>query len=133
MSDLVGHVDERERPLIRVPIPDQDRSFLALVDTGFNGWLMMDAVDAVSLGFVLSELAVSVEFAGRGHSHLGIAHGYIVWFGQRRRVEVLVSTERAGRPASPDEPVALLGRRLLCPHQLKVDFGDRTVAIESRE
>jgi hypothetical protein len=49
LSELVGHVDERERPLIRVPIPDQDRSFLALVDTGFNGWLLMDAV---RLGFV---------------------------------------------------------------------------------
>jgi predicted aspartyl protease len=133
LSELVGHVDERDRPLIRVPIPDRDRSFLALVDTGFNGWLLMEAGDAVSLGFVLSELAVSVEFAGRGRSHLGVAHGYIVWFGRRHRVEVLMSTARAGRPASPDEPVALLGTRLLRPHQLKVDFGDRTVAIESRE
>ena len=72
MSELLGHVDERERPLIRVPIPDRDRSFLALVDTGFNGWLFMEAADAVSLGFVLSELAVSVEFAGRGQSRVGI-------------------------------------------------------------
>ncbi|HEY7299323.1 MAG TPA: hypothetical protein VH684_15560 [Xanthobacteraceae bacterium] len=133
MSELVGHVDGRERPLIRVPIPDQDRSFLALVDTGFNGWLLMEAVDAASLGFVLSELALSVEFAGRGHNHLGVAHGYIVWFGRRHRVEVLVSTARAGRPALPDEPVALLGTRLLRPHQLTVDFGAHTVSIESRE
>jgi predicted aspartyl protease len=94
---MVGHVDQRERPLVRVSLPDRDRSFLALVDTGFNGWLLMEAMDAESLGFVLSELTVLVEFAGRGQSRLRVAHGHIMWFGKPQRIEVLVSTVEGGR------------------------------------
>jgi predicted aspartyl protease len=131
LPELVGHVDDRERPLVRVSLPDQERSFLALVDTGFNGWLLMEAVDAVELGFVLREVAVSVELAGRGQSRLGTAHGHILWFGQRQLIEVLVST--GGGIGSPDQPVALLGTRLLNPHVLKVDFQTRLVSITSRD
>jgi predicted aspartyl protease len=133
LSEIIGHVDERERPLVRVPLPDQDRSFLALIDTGFNGWLLMETVDAVNIGFVLREFAVSVEFAGRGRSRLGTAHGHIVWFGQRLRIEALVSTAGGERVAAPDQPVALLGTRLLNPHLLTVDFGTRLVSIKSRD
>jgi predicted aspartyl protease len=131
LSELVGHVDDRERPLMRVSLPDHDESFLALIDTGFNGWLLMEAVDAVSLGFVLTDLTIAVEFAGRGRSLLGIAHGHIMWFGQRQRIEVLVSSAHAERTPSSDQPVALLGTRLLNPHLLKIDFETRLVSITS--
>jgi predicted aspartyl protease len=132
LPELVGHVDQRERPLMRVSLPGQDRSFLALVDTGFNGWLLMEVMDAVSLGFMLSELTVQVQFAGRGQSRLSVAHGHIMWFGERHHIEVLVSTAEEGCIASPDEPVAILGTRLLNPHLLKIDFARRRVSIESR-
>jgi predicted aspartyl protease len=133
LAEIVGHVDQRERPLVRVSLPDRDRSFLALVDTGFNGWLFMEAMDAVRLGFVPSELTVSVEFAGRGQSRLRVAHGHILWFGKPHHTEVLVSTAEGGRAASPDELVALLGTRLLSPHFLKIDFAKRRVSIESAD
>jgi predicted aspartyl protease len=114
-----------------VSLPGQDRSFLAQVDTGFNGWLLMEAMDAVRLGFVLSELTVSVEFVGRGRSRLRVAHGHIMWFGKPYHTELLVSTVEGSRAASPYEPVALLGARLLSPHFLKIDFARRRVSIES--
>ena len=55
LPELVGHVDQRDRAVVRVSLPGRDQSFLALVDTGFNGSLLMEATDAVSLGFVLRE------------------------------------------------------------------------------
>jgi predicted aspartyl protease len=133
LSELIGHADDRERPLVRVFLPEQDRSFLSLVDTGFNGWLLMEAIDAVALGFALTEIAVPVEFAGRGQSRLVIAHGHILWFGQRQAIEVLVSMARGGGITSPDQPVVLLGTRLLSPRLLQIDFETRMVSIKSRD
>jgi predicted aspartyl protease len=131
LAELAGHVDVRERPLVRVSLADEDRSFLALVDTGFNGWLLMDSAGAASLNFTPSQFAVSAQLAEGGQRRFAIAHGEIIWLGRRQRIEVLVSTAERARAALPDEPVAILGTRLLSPHRLEIDFGRRLVNIEA--
>jgi predicted aspartyl protease len=133
LSELIGHVDERERPLIRVALPEEGGSFRAVVDTGFNGWLMMESADVAGLGFPLSDIAASVELAEGGRRRLAVAHGEIMWFGRRHRIDVLVSSIERECPIAADEPVALVGTRLLSPHRLEIDFERRLVKIEARD
>jgi predicted aspartyl protease len=132
LSEIVGHVDARDRPLMRVALPDGDQSFLAVVDTGFNGWLMMEATDARNLKFALSDASTSVELAEGGRKRVEIARGEIMWFGRCHPIEVFVSTGERARAAA-DEPIALVGTRLLSPHRLEIDFEKRLVRIQARE
>ena len=129
MPEIVGHVDERNRPLVRFSVPGQDDTFLALIDTGFNGHLFVQEDVAERLGFIDFGVATDAEFADQGRHKVYLAHGRSAWFGELVNVEVLIAADRPLRAASADEPVALLGTSLLFPHILIVDFNKRRVVI----
>ena len=127
----MGSVDRLGRPLVRVGLKDTNDDFLALVDTGFNGDLMMSDTTAGSLKVSLSNAIVCVELGNGQLENVRNGALDIVWLGAERRARVLVCPTW-GSPAS-DAPIALLGTSLLRPHLLLVDFSADTLEIESQE
>jgi predicted aspartyl protease len=133
LSEIAGHVDLRNRPLVNVAIPGHEDPILALIDTGFNGYLLVHEDIAQRLCFISTGTTTMVEFAGHARRKLYVADGQIIWFGELTPVPVLVSTEDRPRPAIPDEPIALIGTGLLNPHKLVVDFASRQVLLVKDE
>ena len=129
LSDIVGHIDGRNRPLVTFSVPGHEDAVLALIDTGFNGYLLMHEDVAGRLGFVNRGLTTTVEFAGHARHRLNVADGRISWFDRLVDVSVLVSSDSPPRAAAPDEPIALIGTALLNPHKLVVDFASGQVLI----
>ena len=124
-------VDRLGRPVVRVEIPGGE-SFLAHIDTGFNGEMMLAEFDARRLGFTIATKAANVTVAGDVVQRVMEGSGTIHWFGEARRVELYVSTATPSKRMD-DGPVALIGTRLLIPHLLLVDFARGTVEIEAQE
>jgi predicted aspartyl protease len=129
LPEIIGHVDARNRPLVTFSVPGHEDAVLALVDTGFNGYLLMHADVAKGLGFLVTDVTIPVEFAGYARREVNLAGGRITWFDQTIDVDVLVTTEERPRNVGSDEPIALIGAGLLNPHRLVVDFGSRRVSI----
>ena len=116
---------------MRIEFEDGRDSVLALLDTGFNGELMMSNLDAVRLGVVLQQSKRTVEVAGGRHVDVQRGLLPIRWLGRLRRTEVFVTN--APSPVRPDDPVALLGTKLLTPNLLLVDFQSNTVEVEEQD
>lgn len=128
---VTGQIDHLGRPVVRLECPAVEDGFLAVVDTGFNGELMLEFDVAASLGFAIGGVRSSVRVAGATQREVREARGMIMWLGLERRVEVLVAATPGSRPG-PEEPIALIGTRLLTPHLLMVDFSTGIVEIESQ-
>ena len=133
MPEIVGHGDPRNRPLVRISIPGHEDTVLALLDTGFNGYLLIHEAIARQLGFATTGAATNVELAGHVLQELYVADGTISWFNKSVLVPVLVRTEERPSQLGPDEPIALIGTALLNPHKLVVDFTSRRVLIAQAE
>jgi predicted aspartyl protease len=132
LSDIVGHVDARNRPIALIPLPSDTDGLLVTIDTGFSGQLLIHDTDFLRLKCQLTDLNIPVELADRRKGALALARGAIVWFGQSLIVDILVA--RTAKPLPPpDEPTALLGTGLLNPNRLTVDFATRRVVISEAE
>ena len=130
MAKLVGAVDDRGRPVVRVAVVGRDDEALAIVDTGFNGEVMLVEGDAPAVGVVWRDEGESVEL-GHGESvNVRLGRLRIRWLDRERDVSVLVGERR--EPTRAGEPVMLIGTQLLSPHLLLVDFEARTVEIETQ-
>lgn len=129
MPEILGHVDARDRPIVSLSVHGQEDGFLVLVDTGFNGQLLISDTEAHRLKCEMVGVEVPVELANRERRTVSLARSRVVWFGQSQDVQVWVATTRPTRAAMPDEPVGLLGTALLNPYQLLVDFASRRVVI----
>ena len=132
MGVELGSIDERRRPLIRISVAAGD-SFLALVDTGFNGDLYMTERVAAALRLDYSNGKGDVELAGGRQTNVWTGRAHIAWLGETRTVDVFVApdTERS-RPPRDGDPVALAGTGLLYPHIVMLDFAASTVEIEQQ-
>jgi predicted aspartyl protease len=128
VAKVIGSIDARGRPVVRVD--GNDDSLLVVVDTGFNGDLMVTLEAARSLGIVVGADETNVELGDGTVARVYEARTTIDWLGEQRSVRVLVSSAwRSGG----DDPVGLLGTELLKPHLLLVDFGKDTVEIETQQ
>jgi predicted aspartyl protease len=129
LSKLLGSVDLRGRPVVRIaPIHGEDE-FLAIIDTGFNGQLLVSEPDLVKLGPGTTRVSATVEVAGGLIQDVERAHYQIMWMGKPRLVDVFISLDTS-LPSASDEPIALIGTALLRPHLLLIDFDVGTVEIE---
>lgn len=131
MGTIVGSIDNRNRPLVRVSLVDREESLLALVDTGFNGDLYVTESVARRIGFERTSIKSQVELAGAALAKIVRGRGTIQWLGQERRVQVFIAADPR-RPPPEGDPEALLGTGLLAPHILLVDFTAMTVEIEEQ-
>jgi predicted aspartyl protease len=133
LAEIIGHVDTRDRPIVSLTLPGLDDDLLVIVDTGFNGQLLIYETELSRFNFVPHETTVPVELAGRERRRLSVMRSRITWFGQVRDVDVFVAPGGQRRAALPDESVGLLGTALLCPHRLTIDFATRRVVISESE
>lgn len=133
LSDIIGHVDARGRPIVSLPTLDQEDEFLVVVDTGFNGTLLLHDGDIARRKCDITRLEETVEFADRERRALLLGRSQIIWFGQLLHVDVLISPPNRSRAAMADEPIGLLGTALLSPHKLTVDFAARRVVITEQK
>jgi len=127
---MIGSVDARLRPLLRIEQVQGQQGILAVVNTGFNGELMLSRNVAAEFGMTEREGYSTVTLAG-GQTHI-VRRGYgtISWFARPRRIEVLIHVEDLpARLRDQDEPVGLVGTGLLYPHMLAIDFAARTLEV----
>ena len=128
MAKVIGSVDQRGRPVIRVE--GKLDSILVVVDTGFNGDLLLAREAARLLGVDPVSKETEIELGDGRTVVVNEARATITWLEQNRRVRVLVSDDWT---SVGDAPVGLLGTELLVPHLLLVDFADGTVEIETQD
>jgi predicted aspartyl protease len=133
LSEIIGHVDPRDRPLISLSLPGQDDEFLVTVDTGFNGELLIHDAATFPLAFERTGVDVYVEFADGGRRTLELASGSIVWFGRQRAVDIWIAKVDSKRSSRADEPAGLIGTGLISPHSLTIDFAARRVVIAEND
>jgi predicted aspartyl protease len=131
LPKLLGSVDLRGRPVVRIGRGDGGDDFLAVVDTGFNGQLLVSESDIGKLGSGTTRVSAKVEVAGGAVQKVGRAYYQIVWMGRQRLVDVFIGLETTS-PKPDDEPIALIGTALLRPHLLLIDFEAGTVEIEGQ-
>jgi clan AA aspartic protease len=89
-----------------------------LIDTGFNGALVLPRAEAVRLNLTILG-RVPIIGVGRARMVADIAELEIEWLGQSRAVEVIIS----------DGDDSLLGMELLDGSRLLVDYKAYTVTV----
>lgn len=104
-------------------------SFLAIIDTGFNGDLMVTTAAAQLMASDPPQGAVRVELGDESTVDVTETVAKLSWLDVTRPVRVLISDSWTARP---DEPCCLIGTGLLTPHLLLIDFERQTVEIESQ-
>ena len=127
MARLVGSVDGRGRPLTRIETGGD--SLLAVIDTGFNGDLMVTELSATLLKLTFGPEAALIELGNGTLAKVYQSEIKLNWLGENRYVQVLISQDWVTRA---DDPTALIGTGLLRPHLLLIDFEESTVEIETQ-
>jgi predicted aspartyl protease len=130
LPKIIGHIDDLGRPVIRIEVPGRD-GFLAIVDTGFNRSLMLQASVAEAIGFVITEEAEIVELGTTARVEVRQGFGTMRWLDQDIRVEALISNEKL-TVHRPDTARALIGAELLAQCLVLVDYPARRVEIETQ-
>ena len=128
MAKVIGSVDQRGRPVVRMD--GRQDSFLVVVDTGFNGDLMLTRAAAGLLGVEASTDETEVELGDGRTVHVNETRTTINWLDRPRLVRIFVSDAWT---TTGDAPAGLIGTQLLAPHLLLIDFANGTVEIESQD
>src|SRR5574341_1958717 len=117
---VVGKVNQRGEPLIRVKLLGTQKRTSVIVDTGFNGELCLPrkTIKNFRLKLYASEY---FELADGKLVLAEVFKGYLEWFGEKiKPVEVIATGAKQG----------LLGTQLLTASILTVDFIEGKVLIE---
>lgn len=130
MSKLTGRIDHLLRPIVRIEVGDE--SVLCLVDTGFNGELMICETDAKRLGFTILNDGVDIMLAGEQRDRAKQGIGTIKFMGEKRRIRIFVTPDR-GVIRRGGDPIAMIGTGLLMPNTLFINFAEQTVEIKTQD
>jgi clan AA aspartic protease len=90
----------------------------ALIDTGFNGYIILPSLIATRLGLELTSVTW-VELADGSVIRNSVFSGHTTFGGQSQEVEIMMT----------DSDEALIGTALLSNYKLTIDFVNRTVEI----
>jgi predicted aspartyl protease len=131
IQSFVGWIDSRLRPLINIRFW-RNKNMCALLDTGFNGYLLWEASEIELSDFPgeLSSLYESIEVAG-GNILVMLARASIQLFeeeGVYTDVETFVAL--AYRRRGRGDPSVLLGTALLTGTTVHADFAAGTLRIQ---
>jgi predicted aspartyl protease len=127
LARLIGSIDLLGRPLVRMQSRQDD--VLVLLDTGFNGELLVTAEAAAMFGIDRKLGDTKIELGDGRLSVVRDCFSWIEWLGERRLVRMLISSSWMPHV---DSPQGLLGTGLLNPHLMLLDFAKRTIEIESQ-
>ena len=115
----IGGYFEALRPFVDVFLEQSPRALKALVDTGFNGELMLQREKIDALG--LPEIGEYTYTTASGDEVRTTIHsGSLKWFGETKRVPVLATDAR----------IALLGMKLLFDRSLRMAPSEGVLRIE---
>ena len=90
----------------------------ALIDTGFNAYIILPSLIATRLGLELTSVTW-VELADGSVIRNSVFSGHATFGGQSQEVEIMMT----------DSDEALIGTALLSNYKLTIDFVNRTVEI----
>jgi len=113
-----GSVNARREPWLRVRTTADGEMLECLIDTGFDGALVLPRSEATRLNLIVLG-RVPIIGVGRIRAIADIAELEVEWLGARRAVEVIIS--------SGDD--WLLGTQLLDGSRLIVDYINYTVTV----
>jgi predicted aspartyl protease len=125
---MVGSVDHYLRPILRLKFAGQEDELIALIDTGFNGQLLMSQTLALRLNVQVNEFEDVVTLADGSLVAARQGHVTVEWFGKARNVHVQITPTHAKQRVSEGDFV-LLGTRLIAPDNLEIQFGRKTVTL----
>ncbi|MDE2779215.1 MAG: clan AA aspartic protease [Chloroflexota bacterium] len=120
---IEGRINHRYEPVVNITIVSptgQTRELEAVVDTGFNGFIILpaDLVEELELPFLNSSQAF---LADDREVNVQVHQATLTWDGARRRVR-----------ATASGTTALVGMQLMTDHRLEMDIRiDGTVRIRS--
>lgn len=117
---IEGWVDEHLSPRIEIQTP-QSKSIEFVVDTGFNGYLVLPTQLLHEIGFEHRGSTV-VELADGSKVTSELYEGTILWFGKEKTVRVH-ATQSAD---------ALLGTKMLISYVFELDVEAGKVQIRER-
>lgn len=130
---LVGFIASRTRKPMFVLNTTSGVRFPAVVDTGFNGQLLMDMWTGHGLNVEMTGEYIPVTLAGGIQGEAQIGGLSIEWFGLSRFLQVTVLQIRPQypylAPAHLSESEVLIGTALMHPGRLTVDFLEETVRL----
>lgn len=118
-KNLTPHIDIE----LYGALPDAKKKLSGLIDTGFNGYLVLPYVDAFPLGLVLQGVQ-SATLADSSISHHFFCLGHVVFDGK----DIIIPIDI--QPAGP----ILIGVQLLKKFEkdLHIDFVKETVEFQER-
>jgi predicted aspartyl protease len=126
--EVRGSVDQRGSPIIRIAVVGFDDEMVAMVDTGFNGELLISENDAAAWGIAPVGIAARLELGDGSRIFARRGTASIIWMGKRCEIGVQITPAAKGSK-QVDEPIALIGTRLLADDILEINFPAQTVAI----
>jgi predicted aspartyl protease len=131
---LEGSIDALNRPFVRIDLPDFSDPVVAFIDTGFNGAILIDEMQAAKLRFrVFKNQRAPVILASEQQAEFWLGRGSFPWFGESRLIAayVLIESEEARRARilRKTEEEILVGTELLSTCRLTIDFPARKVLI----
>lgn len=130
---MIGSIDDRGRPLLRLRVNGRDDEILLLVDTGFNGSVLLSERDAVEWGVQVLSTERDAELGDRSVVRVKQGVVSLYWWGALKVINVEITTGLEGRvpraSRTEGEPAGLLGTYLITPDILEIDFGRRFLTI----
>ena len=123
---LNGPLNQHGLPIVDIRVEGFPDPISVLVDTGFNGELIISEEQAQGSGILyLPGHAYPAMVANAQRPGFYPGAGYVSWFLERRGVNIHVLPGQ-----TPQEPwTPMIGTRLLADCHLEIDFPNRTVVI----
>lgn len=125
MSEELGGVySPLDQPLVQIElvgrsdILNERKAFL--VDSGFNGSMLIPLSIVIALGWPKTERMVSIAYGGGTPARVMKTRGYVRIFGELREIEVLALTQTS-REQADSEIEGYIGMGLL--KGSRIDFG----------
>jgi predicted aspartyl protease len=127
LAKIIGSVDDRRHPVVRLEM--DGHSLLMVVDTGFNGDLLLSQQASMVLSITSAGRTRTIELGDGTSAELRQTIISIPWLGAKRAVRALIADSWMPRG---DDPIGLVGTELVSPNLLMIDFSARTVDIETQ-
>ena len=131
---LEGAVDQLNRPYVRIDVAGFTDSIIAFIDTGFNGTLIVDEVQADRMGIAVHRgQRLDVRLASQKEESFYFGRGKFSWFHEIREITAFIligsGEQRSEGLKGKENEEVLIGTELLLDCRLEVDFVVRKVRI----
>lgn len=127
-------MDDLGRPFVKLDIAGFPAPVTALIDTGFNGAMIVDEYQAMRMGLQISrQHRINAVLASQQPETFLLGRGRIRWLGEQPFISafVIIETEqeRIGRRRQKKEEEIVFGVELLLDCKLEIDFAARSLTI----